>query len=81
MSNRKAIVALIGNNIYIDPSDVKRVDIAKVKAEAYKTVGKEIGVKILPLQLWMPSSGAEAITKEVLKDLGINQKNNGKKRF
>lgn len=82
MMNRKAIVALIDGNIYIDPSDVNRVDIGRIKAEAFKVTGKPVEIKIAPLQQWMPSSGTKAITNEVLKDLGIGINNkNGKKHF
>ena len=81
MTNRKAIVALINGVIHVDPSDVNRVDIGKIQAEALKVIGKPVPIKAAPLQQWMPSSGTEAIKKEVLKDLGIGNYKHGKKYF
>lgn len=74
MANRKAIVAMINGSIHIDPSDVYRVDLNKIKAQAEKITGSPVSVTIAPINQWMPKSGTEALMKQALKDLGIKSK-------
>jgi hypothetical protein len=72
MANSKAIVAFINGNIYIDPSDVSRVDIEKIKSKILEQLGsKEVSVIVAPIYQWMPKSGTQALMNQALKDLGI----------
>jgi len=67
MADRKAIVAIINGAICIDPSDVEKVDIEKIKEEAKKACKQSLEVRIAPIQEWMPKSGTEAIMNEAMK--------------
>ena len=77
MTGKKAIVAMINGELYIDPSDANILNTESFKKQLYARYGTNIKVNIAPIKEWMPASGTKALMDEAIRDMstkGISPK-------
>ena len=67
--SKKAIIAIIGGELYIDPSDVEKLNTPELKKQLREKYGDAIKVNIAPIKDWMPASGTEALMKEAMAEM------------
>ena len=67
--SKKAIMAVINGELYIDPSDVEQLNSPELKKQLRRKYGKNIKVNIAPIKDWMPASGTKALMKEAIADM------------
>ena len=67
--SKKAIIAIINGELYIDPSDVKKLNTPELKKQLREKYGDTIKVNVAPIKDWMPASGTEALMKEAMAEM------------
>ena len=67
--SKKAIIAIIGGELYIDPSDVEKLNTPELKKQLREKYGDTIKVNIAPIKDWMPASGTETLMKEAMAEM------------
>ena len=67
--SKKAIIAIINGELYIDPSDVEKLNTPELKTQLREKYGDTIKVNVAPIKEWMPSSGTETLMKEAMEEM------------
>ena len=67
--SKKAIIAIIGGELYIDPSDVEKLNTPELKTQLREKYGDTIKVNVAPIKEWMPASGTETLMKEAMEEM------------
>lgn len=67
--SKKTIIAIINGELYIDPSDVEKLNTPELKKQLREKYGDTIKVNIAPIKEWMPASGTEALMKEAMEEM------------
>lgn len=67
--SKKAIIAIINGELYIDPSDVEKLNAPELKKQLREKYGDTIKVNVAPIKEWMPASGTEALMKEAMEEI------------
>lgn len=67
--SKKAIIAIINGELYIDPSDVEKLNTPELKKQLREKYGDTIKVNVAPIKEWMPASGTETLMKEAMEDM------------
>lgn len=67
--SKKAIIAIINGELYIDPSDVEKLNTPELKAQLREKYGDTIKVNVAPIKEWMPASGTETLMKEAMEEM------------
>ena len=66
---RKAITALIGNTLFIDPIDKDNVNVEAMRATVEPIIQERMHVSYMPINAWMPKTGTKAIMDAAIKKL------------
>jgi hypothetical protein len=69
--SKKAIIAIINGELYIDPSDVDKLNAPELKKQLREKYGEAIKVNVAPIKDWMPASGTEALMKEAMEEMAL----------
>lgn len=67
--SKKAIIAIINGELYIDPSDVEKLNTPELKTQLREKYGDTIKVNVAPIKEWMPASGTETLMKEAMEEM------------
>jgi len=70
--SKKAITAIIGNTLFIDPSDKDKVNVEELRPKIEAKIKEKLHVSYMPISAWMTNDAAKAIMDTAIKS--INKK-------